>query len=167
MAKINKQSSKGLEKELIWKKIYQGKDYDDVRFRKLCSDLLKLVESFLAQEHYQENPLYQATYLLEAVGQRKMDRLYNTTISSARRLSKQQKYKPGSYYFYQYQVEKSYQELSEQEYDRSSKRNYEMILDNLDKFYLAEKIPVIKKTNFFVKTDKIDHHSRLSSFEIF
>lgn len=138
--KINKETTKGLEKEDIWKVIQKGKKYDDVRFRKLCSELLKLVESFLAQEHYQANPLYQATYLLEAVSRKKMDKLFNSSIKTARRLSKQQPYKPGNYYFYQYQVEKSYQELSEHEYDRASKRNYENILENLDKFYLAEKL---------------------------
>jgi len=138
--KINKETTKGLEKEDIWKVIQKGKEYDDVRFRKLCSELLKLVESFLAQEHYQANPLYQATYLLEAVSRKKMDKLFNSSIKTARRLSKQQPYKPGNYYFYQYQVEKSYQELSEHEYDRTSKRNYENILENLDKFYLAEKL---------------------------
>jgi uncharacterized membrane protein YheB (UPF0754 family) len=140
MDKINKESTKGLEKEAIWKVIQPGRKFDDVRYRKLCSELLKLVESFLAQEHYQANPLYQATYLLEAVSRKKMDKLFNSSIKTARRLSKQQPYKPGNFYFYQYQVEKSYQELSEHEYDRASKRNYENILENLDKFYLAEKL---------------------------
>ena len=47
---INDENSNEIEKKNIWEKIQPQKKFDDVRFRKLCSDLLKLVESFLAQQ---------------------------------------------------------------------------------------------------------------------
>ncbi len=137
---INDKTQTDLEKTELWKKIYPGESYDDVLFRKNCSDLLKLVEDFLAQQIYEENPIHQATFLIEAVAKKKMDKLYNSTMKAARRLSEQQTYRTASYYLSQYQVEKNFYDLMEQEHDRTAKRNVEDILVNLDRFFLAEKL---------------------------
>jgi len=140
IASINGEIKEELQKENLWTQLISDKPYDDVRFRKLNSDLLKLVESFLAQQVYEENPLHQATYLIEAVGNRNMEKLYKGSMRTARRLSKQQFYKPSNYYFYQYQIEKIFYDLEDSELKRQSKSNYEAIINNLDSFYLAEKL---------------------------
>lgn len=137
---INSQSEKELTKEAIWKKLQANKKLDDVRFRKYFSDLLKLIEGFLAQQIYEENPLHKATYLIEAVGDKKMEKLYNSTMKTARRLSNQQPHKAASYYFYQYQIERNYYGLTQFDMKRTEKNNIEEIAQNLDKFYLAEKL---------------------------
>ncbi len=137
---INEKSQDDLAKPDIWNKIHSGESYDDVLFRKNCSDLLKLVEDFLAQQVYEENPIHQATYLIEAVAKKKLEKLYNSTMKTARRLSSQQSYRTANYYLTQYQVEKNYYDLMEQEHDRAAKRNVEDVLVNLDHFYLAEKL---------------------------
>ncbi len=139
---IFSKSNKELTKELIWKKIYKEKKYDDVRFRKLNSELLKLVEKFLAQQVYEENPIRQAVHLMEAVGQKKLDKLYNSTVKTARRLSSQQKVRPANFYFYQYEIEKNYYELTEFEVKRGARSNIEKIARNLDYFYFAEKLRI-------------------------
>lgn len=128
-------------KEESWHLIV-GKDkpYDDVRFRKYNSDLLKLVEGYLAQKVYEENPIRQANHLIEAVSRRKMLRLYNTVMSSARRLSDRQLYKSAHFYYYQYQIEKNYYEILIHGQKRLDKTNVEYIVENLDRFYLAEKL---------------------------
>lgn len=137
---INENSQTDLDKVELWKEIYGNDNFDDVLFRKNCSDLLKLVEDFLAQQVYESNPIHQATYLIEAVAKKKLDKLYNSTMKTARRLSSQQLYKTANYYLTQYQVEKNYYDLMEQEHDRTAKRNVEDILVNLDQFFLSEKL---------------------------
>jgi hypothetical protein len=128
-------------KEEAWTLILQDdKPYDDVRFRKFNSDLLKLVEGYLAQKVYEENPIREANHLIEAVSRRKMVKLYNTVMSSARRLSDRQLYKSAQYYYYQYQIEKNYYEILIHGQKRLDKTNVEYIVDNLDRFYLAEKL---------------------------
>ena len=137
---INDGEEGDLEKEQVWSITYPGASYDDVLFRKNCSDLLKLVESYLAQQVYEENPIHKANYLIEAVGKRKMERLFGSTMRTARRLSDQQLFRTANYYLSQYQVERNYYDLMEQEQDRIAKKNVEDIIDNLDKFFLAEKL---------------------------
>ncbi|GJM32273.1 MAG: hypothetical protein DHS20C18_12740 [Saprospiraceae bacterium] len=140
---INSEIQGDWAKEKVWKKIMPGVPYDDVRFRKYLSELLKLVEGFLAQNVYEKNPLHQATYLMDAVGKKKMTALYNSTMKTARRLSIQQKHRPASYYYYQYQIEKNFYELTGFDIKRTQKTNEEEIIQNLDYFYLAEKLRLL------------------------
>lgn len=137
---INEKSQVELEKTALWGKIYESEPYDDVLFRKNSSDLLKLIEDFLAQQVYEENPIYQASYLIEAVAKKKLDKLYNSTMKTARRLTQQQHYRTANYYLSQYQIEKNYFEILGLEHDRTSKKNEEVILNNLDRFFIAEKL---------------------------
>lgn len=131
-----------IEREEIWTQLDLHKKFNDVRFRKYCSDLLKHMEGFLTQRAFEENPLHQANYLLEAVGDKKMEKLYNGSMKTARRLSDSQKYRPSSYYFYQYQIEKSYYDLIDLDTRRTKKTNAEEIANNLDFFYFAEKLRI-------------------------
>jgi hypothetical protein len=135
-----------LSKKEAWDRIYPGKAFNDTRFRKLNSDLLKLFEQFLAQETYESNPLHQASYLVESISDRKIEKLYNTVVSSVKRLSNRQLEKSSSFYYYQYQLEKNQYNLTS-EFEKKFKKktkystlNIEEIAKNLDIFYLGEKL---------------------------
>lgn len=140
MKNVESKQEKELVKEEVWKILYQKEKYDDVRFRKLNSDLLKLVEGYLAQQLYDENPLQQAIYLMEAVTRKKLDKLHSSTVRTAQFLSDKQQYRSADYYYYQYQIERNYYKLTNFESKRDDKSNIEEIINNLDRFYLAEKL---------------------------
>ena len=129
-----------LTKAKTWSSVTSDKDYNDKKFRKLCSDLLKLFEDFMAQEAFEKNPLHKADYLLEAVYQKRLEPLYNSSVKSAKRLSSQSYLRPASHFFYKYSYEKWLYNLSGLEIDRSRAINVEEIAGNLDLFYLAEKL---------------------------
>ncbi|HFA48746.1 MAG TPA: hypothetical protein ENJ95_07000 [Bacteroidetes bacterium] len=160
---INSKTKPDLEKEDLWKKIYLNKDFDDVLFRKNGSDLLKLVESYLAQQVYEENPIYKANFLIKAVGVKKMKELFNSSIRTARRLSRQQVFRTSEYYLGQYQLEKNLFDLMELKHDRQTKKNVEAILNHLDRFYLAEKLRYGCSVNS--QTSMISHEYKLLFFD--
>jgi hypothetical protein len=140
-AHINANEKAGvITKELIWASLYDTESFNDVRFRKLSSDLLKLIEDFLAQEKYEKDELQKASYLLEAIREEKLDRLHKSSVKSARDLLKQQQEKPSAFYYDQYLIEKRFYDLSEGELRRTERSNVEEIINNLDYFYLAEKL---------------------------
>lgn len=138
---INKNGKeKILTKEVIWKKLYKKESFNDVRFRKLGSDLLKLIEDFLAQEIYEKNKLLRSSFVLEAVAKKKIEKLYSGSMRSAQLITEQQYLKPADYYYYQYLIEKNFYEISDVEMKRSEKSNIEKVINYLDEFYLAEKL---------------------------
>lgn len=143
--RINSASQRSFTKEIIWKKLVPKKTFDDVRFRKFCSDLLKLVEGYLGQQIYEDSRLEHATNLMQSISKRKLDKLYNSTISSARRLSEKQPFRNADYYLHQYKIENSYYSIVEEDSKRSVKTdgNVEKIANNLDYFYLSEKLRLL------------------------
>src|SRR6056297_542014 len=129
-----------LRKKDLWNTFTNDTEYDDRRFRKYTSDLLSLVEDFLAIEVYKSNPIHQADFLLQAVQNKKLDLLYTKTINSAKRLAKRQPDRSSNYYFYKYKIEKSFYEISEVELHRTERSNIDLLIQNLDYYYLAEKL---------------------------
>lgn len=137
---INSTKTGELSKKLIWRILKPGGRFDDVRFRKYVSDLLKLAEGFLAQQLYEVNPIHQSTLLIKAVGNKKLDKLYNSTMKTARRITQKFPHRSADYFFHQYRIEKNYYNLTDFETKRDVKSNLEEILRNLDHFYFSEKL---------------------------
>lgn len=138
-------SSAELETTTIWNQIYPQTPYHGDRFRKLCSELMDLCEAFLAQQIYDNNPLHQANYLLQAVHHKQIERMYTSATNTARNLAKKQFFKPASYYYYLYEIEKNLYKLENVELNRANKKNIEKInlekiVSNLDYFYISEKL---------------------------
>ena len=136
---------KSLSKEQIWDLIYNSAPYEDARLRKLFTDFLDLGEHFLAQEVFEENPLHQANYLMQAVHNRQLEKMYNSAASKARNMSAKQFFKPASFYYYQYEIEKNLYKLQNIEVNRGKKDNIEKInlshsINNLDVFFISEKL---------------------------
>jgi hypothetical protein len=132
---------KSFSKENLWSVCFSSQEkFDDGRFRKLQSDLLKLVEEYYAQESFERNPIHKAKYLLETISAKGMDKLKSGALKSAQRLVEEQELKPASFYYYQYELEQSIYDLNRFELERNTKSNIESIALNLDRFYLAEKL---------------------------
>ncbi len=128
-----------LTKEAIWIKLFHREPYNDIRFRKLCSDLLKLIEGFLAQEVFNNNPLQQAASLLQAVGERRMDGLYKSAKKISE-LASERHFQHPLFYHYQYQIETNIFELTELDPFQNEHNNIEKIFNNLDYYFLCEKL---------------------------
>jgi hypothetical protein len=140
-AHINANGKAGeLTKEFIWSQLYDAESFNDVRFRKLSSDLLKLIEDFLAQEKYEKDDLQKSSNLLAAIGDKRIEKLHKSAMKSAGEYLNQRDEKPAEFYYSQYLIEKKYYDLSDGELKRSEKSNLENIINNLDYFYLAEKL---------------------------
>ncbi len=144
--KSDSDSQKEHEKTSIWEKIYPDKKFSDVKYRKLLSDTLKLFESFIIYEEFEKSPLNKASLLLQGVKEKNLKNLYNSSLSTAKRLSNQQTDQSANFYFHQYQIEKNeFSMVSEFERKRLSKSelsafNVKEIANNLDMFFLAEKL---------------------------
>ena len=134
-----------LSKAEIWSFIQDKKTYDDTRFRKYCSDLLKLIEKYLIQEIFEKDESKQAALLIEAVGQKGMNEMYSTTLRKARHALEKQTIKSAEFYYDTFEVEKKYYHhiLSRDnsaDLNRKQGKNFEEIMLNLDRYYFAEKL---------------------------
>lgn len=63
MDNISKEKAENVMKTEIWHKILPEQAYNDIRFRRYCSDLLKQLEDFWVWQYLEEHPLEKANYL--------------------------------------------------------------------------------------------------------
>ncbi len=130
-----------VSKEQIWSICFgSGEQFNDGRFRKLQSDLLKLTEEYYAQEAYQSNPIHRAKYLMETINEKKIDALQSMAIKNAFRYIAEQPFVNASSYYFHYEIERNIYLLTKNKTERSTKSNLENIVKYLDRFYLAEKL---------------------------
>ncbi len=124
----------------IWSKIGHQGNYDDVKLRKDFSDLLRLVEKFIAQEYYEKNGLYESEFLLAGIQDKKITKLEAGTIKSAHRLLDRFPLKSSQLYFHKFALEKQVFLLNQDIHAKSEKKNIETVSKNLDIFYISEKL---------------------------
>ena len=146
----------------IWAEIEPGSAYNDAKFRKFTNDLLKLFERFLAQQIYEQNNLNIANNLLENVAKKKILKLYNSVLTTAERLSKRHIDRNSDYYYYQYGFEKNKFNLTS-EFEKKSKKkkkfnwfNIAEMSDNLDVFYIGEKLKLYSTLLSYKRLYKLD-----------
>jgi len=129
-----------LERVVIWDKIGHKSTYNDVKLRKDFSDLLRLVEKFIAQEKYEENSLYQAEFLLAGIHEKKIDKLELGTIKSANRLLNGFPLKSSDLFYHKFALEKQIFLINHDIQIKSQKKNIETVSKNLDIFFISEKL---------------------------
>lgn len=143
---IKSENFQELTKEEIWNEVFADEAYKDAKLRKYNTDLLSLLEEFLAIEQFKSQPLEVSTNLLEAVINNKMPELYNSVLKTTERLSERHLERNANYYFHQYMAEKHRFNLTSEFEKKSASKtklqfyNIQDINKNLDYFFITEKL---------------------------
>jgi hypothetical protein len=138
-------TSKTLEKEEIWRLIEPKKEFNDTVFRSLINRVIKLIQEFLYIEELRANPMEEGGYLLSAIEKRGLSHLTSTAIKTSNTKLAREQLRSSSYYYQKYQLEKNAYDLNQTELKRLNRKaedvlNLEDILDNLELFYIGEKL---------------------------
>jgi len=133
-------SRAGFDRKSVWQKIFPNEVYDDVNFRKACSDLLKQLEGFMAQETMAQDDTRRAIDTLDFITRKKIEPLYNSAIREARSTLSRNPYQSADYYRNGYLTERYYYTMMDFNVKLNMRANIEEISYNLDLFYWIEKL---------------------------
>jgi len=145
---LRQQSNEELTKEIIWKLVYPKKSqFNDTKYRKLHSELLRLFEEFLAQKVFDGNKFLKGNLTLQAVRKRKIEKLYKSVSASSDRALEHNYNRSSEYLYAKYFNEKEKLELySETDIMKMRTKNYDAVINisdtvsYLDQYYIAEKL---------------------------
>ena len=157
LTQLVQKGKKGFYKEKTWAKIYPDKPYNDVNFRKSCSDLLALIEQFFSLEMYLKDKNRQFINQIEYLSSNKIESLYNGVISKNENVFKEKTYKTQDDYYFFYSFEKTYYKLMDFDVKANPKLNIEKISENLDIFYLIDKLKMICNTLVQKLRSRVDY----------
>ncbi|MBK7936040.1 MAG: hypothetical protein IPJ82_02745 [Lewinellaceae bacterium] len=147
----------GFDREVVWQKLFPDEPFDDVNFRKYCSDLLKQVEGFMAQEIIARDETKQSINTLEFVVQRKIEVLYNSAFRQAREMVEKKPYRSLDYYFNTYLIERLNYAMMDFDVKVNMRANIEEISYNLDVFYWIEKVKLYSTALSHRKTGNYEY----------
>lgn len=143
---IRKDNIEDLTPEFIWNIVFPGKPFKNQKFLQLNSDLIHLLESFIAQKEFDQSESFKTNLKLEGIRKRNLSKLYNSVIGDIERLSKSEMNQSAEFYLNKYLIEKNLfrlkteNEKKNEKVEISSELNLKNISDNLDYFYIAEKL---------------------------
>ena len=132
----------GFDRQEIWRKMFPGEAYDDVNFRKYCSDLLKLLENFMSHQMLERDETRQRINTFEFVVKDKIEPLYNSALRQAKGRIDANPYRDLYYFYNTYLVERQYYAMSDFDVRLDVRPNIEEISNNLDIFYWIEKLKI-------------------------
>ncbi|MBK8515807.1 MAG: hypothetical protein IPL55_05800 [Saprospiraceae bacterium] len=114
-----------LTNEGIWSQLYSGEAYNNQRFLKLSSDLVTLLEDFIAEEEYRTMRSLRACHKLAGAGRRNLNKLYNGILGDIARLDRQELNQSSEFYLNKYQIEKNIFSLKSE----NEKKNEKFIIN--------------------------------------
>ena len=98
------QKTNPLKKEIVWQHIFGKKVYNDVRLRRLSSDLRKLVYSFLSYNTYKKDGLSEQLNLLKALRNLSLNKHFDGTFNQLAQSLNKEELRNADYHLSSYSV---------------------------------------------------------------
>jgi hypothetical protein len=143
---IKSEKTEELTNEYIWKSVFDNEKYNNQKLLKLNSDLVKLLEDFIAQKEFDSMVSLRSNLKIAGANKRNLEKLYNGLLGEIDRLNKQEMNQSAEFYLTKYQIEKNIfslkteNEKKNEKFEIRSELNINKISDNLDYFYIDEKL---------------------------
>lgn len=133
-------NEKYLLKEKAWNRLYPKEKFKDIRLRRVMSDLLKICQDFVAWQMYKKNTIQVQTNLLKYYRIHQLPKQFNTVISDIEKHEKKNPKQDIWHHFHKLQVSNEITSHISQQHIRTTEPNLQEISDNLDAFYLINKL---------------------------
>lgn len=129
-----------LEKEMVFKRIFPNQPYHEQKLYNLMSYLKKLYQRFLAHQHFEKQAFQEQLFTLEAAYDNNQFDLLTNRAKQLEKSISQYQFRGSSYYFTNYRLNYLLGYYGGQYVDRSKSSLLQKMIDNLDKYYIAEKL---------------------------
>ncbi len=128
------------EENYLFKKLFGNSRFNHQQLRYVMTDLTILLEDFLAYNVYYEKSFYQKKFLLHGLREKKLDKYFTQHLFVANKTQKQSAHQDVKYYKRQLGYEELSYEFTLSGDNRSSDTNLQSLSDNLDIYYLVNKL---------------------------
>ncbi len=128
-------------KARLWRQVFSNKTFNDVKFRRICSDLTKLAVQFLAYQEYKKSDLAERMFSMNALNKPKWEKHFHGAVRSMKLALDRYPHRNAQFHFYQYQIERNSHEFMEKQgKKRNDLENLEKADFALDCYYYANKL---------------------------
>ena len=127
-------------KDLLWANLHSQKVYNDVHFRRMCSDLVVLCLDFFAYLEIEKSKTRRHNFSLPQLRQRKLTKQHDSTTETVRDLLDKSMCLDADFYYENYRLAENINIQKQQSANRTADNNLTESIKNLDTFYLARRL---------------------------
>ncbi len=131
-----------LSKKLVYKKLFDGGDYRELKLNNIISDLFKLLQDFLAFQEYLSDPLIKQNLLAKSLIKREHYHGFNAITRRYQQLLENSLYSNYSSFHQQYKFHEIMDQFSLSGDKRSMSKGLQSQNDSLDLYYFANKLRI-------------------------
>lgn len=130
----------GVEREKVYFKLFNSKDFEESKLRYAFSDLSKLIEKYIMIRELERNKVKQNLLLLEFYRNHDIEKYFSQVFDETQKMFEQTPVKDSEYYFGKYLVEETLFNYSSVKRDKSLDEVLQDVTDNLDYYYISKKL---------------------------
>lgn len=139
-------------KKEIFQSLYPGKKYNDATVRKLNSELLKLAEEFIISNSLRDKVYLKNNILLKELDKRKIDNLFIRKLESSYKALNNAASRNEEYFREMHDLNNTEIFFHSLRDDKREFSKYNESIENLDKFYLIQKL---KRITILARVDSM------------
>lgn len=129
----------GVDREKIYQKLFNSKDFDESKLRYAFSDLSKLLEKYIIVRELDKNKVKENLLLLDFYKANDIEKYFNQSFDDTKKILDASS-KDSDYYFNKYLAEEILFNYSSVKRDKSLDDVLQQVADNLDSYYLSKKL---------------------------
>lgn len=132
--------SPALEKKKVFRKLFPREEFDENKMRHLLSVLGKALEEFIVMRELAADPMRKKLLLLDYYRRAGLEKYYVQIFDDALKSQQKATIKDALWFFNQYLLEEKAYIYSQYQKSRSLDNNLQTLSDNLDLFYITNKL---------------------------
>ncbi|MEM1323442.1 MAG: hypothetical protein AAGG75_24460 [Bacteroidota bacterium] len=131
-----------LDRRQVYTVVYEEKDFKELRFNNLVSDLLQLLYDYLAQRAYDRQPPLKKQLLLTELRERDAAAHVDRTARRFQQLLEQHPFRNYQFFLHQYALHEQLDQFALTQKRRRYDENLQLQNDKLDLYYMANKFRI-------------------------
>lgn len=132
--------SKKLDRAIVYKNVFNGKPFDEKHLGYLQSDLLKMIEKFRVHEEIENSNFQNYAIAANFYHDQKIEKNFQQTLRKAKEFQEKSSFRDSQYYYNNYLMYEIANAHYEQQQSRKFDDSLQNSVDNLDNFYLINKL---------------------------
>jgi len=149
-----------LSKQKIFSALFKIKTYNDLKLRYMSFELLCACEDFIVFQGISQNPNQYQLYLLQYYRKHGLAKFFEQTFSSVKHNLSEQPFRDSEYFFVNMQADSEYNKHLKAKRNRGIEPNIQRLSDDLDMFYLLNKLKVYSEALNYKNILKVDYNIR-------
>ncbi|MDX1666015.1 MAG: hypothetical protein R3350_02250 [Saprospiraceae bacterium] len=133
-------SASQLDRRRVFDRLYPGEEYEEQKLHNVMSYLKKLYHRFLAQEYFEQQPYEQSLCAIEAAYDSNRFTVFTNRAKFMEKTLRKEPVRDSQFHDARYRLNRMLGYYRMSYVDRSRSTNMQVMLDELDRYYIAEKL---------------------------